>query len=262
MSAVYALDWLVKVATFVFLAAPVIVVIVLSFSGNATQLTFPPPSWGLTQYESFFGSDYYISSVIRSFVVSLPAAALATAIGVPAVIAFERSRLPGRSILQALSVAPIILPGVAYAVALYGLYADLRLLGSYTGLILANVMLALPLVVLIAGAGLRRIPADLELVAMSLGASRTRATIGITIRLLAPSIGAAALLAFVMAFDEAVLVNFVGMGRIITLPKAIFDSFRSGIEPLITAIAVLLMATTALVMLAATRLRHRSVGAE
>lgn len=259
--AVYSLEWLVRVVTVVFLISPAILIVVLSFSSNEKSLQFPPPGWGLVQYSNLFGSDYWLSSIRESLVIAVPAAALATFIGVPAVLALERSRMPGRSLVKILSVAPLVLPGVAYAVALYTLYVDLHLVGSRFGLILANVMLALPFVILIVGAGLRRIPADLELVAMSLGASRGRATFGITLRLLAPSIGAAVVLAFVVAFDEAVLVNFVGGGQIITLPKAIFDSFRTGIAPLITAIAVFLMLLTGVLMLVAARLRRGSVEA-
>lgn len=252
--AVYGIEWLLKAGTVAFMIAPVVLVIVLSFSAE-TVLAFPPESWGLRQYTALFGSDYWLSSIGESFMIAVPTALLAVAVGVPAALAIERSRLPGRSVLRMLGVAPLVLPGVAYAMALYTFYADLHLLGDVIGVILADTMLALPFVIIVVGMGLSRISPDLELVAMSLGATRLRATWGITLRLLSPSVAAAALLGFVIAFDEAVLVNFLGGGRVVTLPKAIFDSFRTGINPLITAIASLLMVVTGILMLGVSRLR-------
>lgn len=252
--AVRGVEMVIKIGAIVFLLAPAVVVVVLSFSNEKT-MTFPPRTWGVAQYRALIDSEYWQSSVATSFSVALPAALVAVVIGVPAVLALERSNIRGKSILRTLGIAPLVLPGVAYAVALYTFYIDTGLVGTRLGVVLGTAMLALPFVILVAGAGLRRIPEDLELVAMSLGASRFRATCGITLRLLLPSIAAATVLAFVTTFDEAVLVNFLGGGQVITLPKAIYDSVRTGLEPLITAIATLLMLFTGLLMAFAARAR-------
>ena len=75
--------------------------------------------------------------------------------------------------------------------------------------------------------------------------------IGITLRLLLPAIGAAFVFAFITSFDEAVFVNFIGGPGLITLPKAIFNSVLTGIDPLITAVASVLMVCTGIVMMVA-----------
>jgi len=255
--AISGVEMVIKVAVILFMLVPAALVVVLSFSAEK-NVAFPPTHWGFKQYSDLFGSSYWMSSVGTSFVIALPAALVAVAVGVPAVIALERTRLPGKPVLRILGIAPLILPGVAYAVALYTFYVDAGLVGTRLGVILADSMLSLPFVFLVVSASLKRISADLELVAMSLGATRLRATFGITLRLLAPAIAAATILAFVTAFDEAVLVNFVGGGQVITLPKAIYDSVRTGLQPLITAIATLLMLFTGLLMFGATRWRKGS----
>jgi len=251
---VYALEKALKAFVIAFLLLPAALVIVLSFS-NDTNLAFPPTTWGLGQYEALFNSDYWISAIGMSFVTSIPTALLCAVVGVPAALALERSRMRFKGPLWGFAVAPLVLPGVAYAVALYTFYIDVRLIGTIPGVILAQSMLALPFVIIIVAAGLRRIPQELELVAMSLGASTMRATWGITLRLLAPSIAASTLLAFMVTFDEAVLVTFLGGGEIVTLPKATYDSVRDGLDPVITAIASLLMLFTGALMLLTTRLR-------
>lgn len=243
-------------AVIVFLLAPVFVTVFLSFS-NSEQLRFPPPELGLRQYQEFADTKYWTNALVKSVQLALPTALLATAIGIPAVFAFNRTRMPFRGGLELAALAPFLLPGVAYAIAMYTMYVQLKMLGTDIGLILADTIIALPYVVIIVGASIKRVSPDLELVAMTLGASRTRAIFDITLRLLVPSIAAAFVLAFIAGFDEATFVNFVGGAGLVTLPKAIFDSLRLGVEPLITAIATLLMVITGTAMVAAVWLRRQ-----
>jgi ABC-type spermidine/putrescine transport system permease subunit II len=119
-------------------------------------------------------------------------------------------------------------------------------------------MLAIPVMLVVCTAALSRIPAELELAAMVAGASRARAWLGVTVPLLAPAILAGMVLAFMTSFDEAVFVNFLGGAGLETLPKAILDSVRFGLEPVIAAIATLLMAATSVAMLLAARLARRA----
>jgi ABC-type spermidine/putrescine transport system permease subunit II len=247
-------DFVFRVVLIVFMLIPAAVVAVLSFS-NETTLAFPPHKWGLLQYRTFFGSSYWMGAVVKSFSIGIPVALLDLLIGVPAAYAITRSKMPGRGVLRTVGLAPLVLPGVAYAVAMYTFFIQVHLVGQTIGLILAHVIIGIPFVIIITTASLARIPAELELVAMTLGASRPRAVAGITVRLLLPAIGAAFIFAFITSFDEATFVNFVGGPGLITLPKAIFDSIRTGLDPVITAIATILMVMTGLIMTIATYLR-------
>jgi ABC-type spermidine/putrescine transport system permease subunit II len=243
------------VCLILFLFVPVVIIVILSFS-NATVLQFPPEQLGIRQYVAFAQSPYWTGSVVKSLTIAFPTALVATVVGMPAVFAFNRTRLPFREGLELAGLTPFLLPGVAYAIALYAMYAQFHIVGTTYGLILADSVIALPYVVVIVGAAIKRVSPDLELVAMSLGASRARALIGITFRLTLPAIAAAFVLAFLAAFDEATFVNFVGGPDLVTLPKAIFDSLRLGVDPLITGIATTLMVITGITMTAAVWLRR------
>jgi ABC-type spermidine/putrescine transport system permease subunit II len=252
------LRWLstgIVLLTIVFLFIPVVVTVVLSFS-NQDVLQFPPREYGARQYAAFVGSAYWTSAVGKALSIAFPTALLATLIGLPAVFAFNRTRMPFREGLELAGLSPVVLPSVGYAIAMYAMYAQFRLLGTAHGLVLADTAIAIPFVIIIVGAAIKRVPRDLELVAMTLGASRTRAMLGITLRLMVPAIAAGFVLAFISAFDEATFVNFIGGPALVTLPKAIFDSLRLGVEPLITAIATILMIMTGLAMTAAVWLRR------
>jgi ABC-type spermidine/putrescine transport system permease subunit II len=246
----------IVVLTIGFLIAPVLVTVFLSFS-NQDTLQFPPQSFGPRQYAAFASSQYWTQALIKSVQLALPTAILATLIGLPAVVAFNRTRLPFREGLELSALAPFLLPGVAYAIAMYTMYVQFHLIGTPVGLILADTAIALPFVVIIVGAAIKRVPRELELVAMTLGASRSRAFFDVTLRLILPAVAASFVLAFIAGFDDATFVNFVGGAGLITLPKAIFDSLRLGVEPLITAIATILMVLTGVVMTTAVWLRRR-----
>lgn len=241
--------------TVVFLLAPAAVIAITSFSATSF-IEFPPKEWGTRQYSTLASSSDWLAAIRTSFKIAIPTSLLCLAIAVPAVFAVHRTRMPGRNVLRLLSLSGLIVPISAYAVALYGIYSDLELLGTSSGLVLAHSLLGVPLVMLIASAAIVRIPVELELVAMSLGASRRRAWLGITLRLLVPALAASAILGFLMSFDEAVLVSFLGGPGLITLPKAIFDSVRFSVDAVITAIATLLMVATAMLVAIVGRLRR------
>jgi len=228
---------------------PAAIVVVLSIS-NDSFFHFPPDHYGLRQYNTLLASAYWQAAIIKSFQVAFPSATLALLIGIPGVIGMNRTSLPFRQALQGLSLVPLIVPGVAYAMGIYAFYLQLHdlvpLIGTWPGLVFSHTILALPYVILIVGSAINRIPEELELAAMSLGASRLRAMIEITLRLILPAVGAAFVFAFLASFDEATIVNFISGPSLITLPKAIFDSLNFGIDPVITAIATILMLVTGL----------------
>lgn len=245
--------------TILFMFLPPAVIVALSFSGE-DHLSFPPASWGLRQYSALIASDYWLGAIWTSLKIAGPVALVATAIALSAGLAIHRSRLPGRQALSFAGILPLIVPVSAYAVSLYGLFAKLDLIATYGGIILAHVILAVPLSLILLDSTLTALAPELELVAMTLGASRRQAWASITLRLLMPALGASLIFAFLASFDEAVLINFLGGGIFTTLPKAIFDAVRFGVDPLIAAIAALLILITSILAGVTVAIQYRSKG--
>jgi putative spermidine/putrescine transport system permease protein len=256
-SIVRGLGRLLLAAGVIFLLGPAIIVVIMSFS-NAEFITFPPPSWGLRQYHNLFESQAWLNAIWLSLRIAAPAAILSSLIAILAVYAIYRTPLPGGELISFVGLTSLIVPISAYAVALYGVYVMTGLLGTRIGIILSHTVLAFPLALIVAGAAMSRIPREYELVAMTLGASRLRAWIGVTGRLLVPALIAGFVFAFLISFDEAVFINFLGGPGLVTLPKAIFDSVRFGVDPVITAIATLLMLVSAAIVGFAAWLEQRT----
>ncbi|HLU95974.1 MAG TPA: ABC transporter permease subunit [Thermobifida alba] len=247
----------VVVAFLGFMVLPAVFIGVLSFS-NDPYIMFPPQSWGTDRYVEVVTSSTWIRPITLSLEVAAATAVVTLAVVVPAMFALKRGRVPGTMAVESAGIAPMLFPVAAYAVGMYAVFAEFGLLGTFAGIVVAHTVHAVPLVIILLSTAMDQIRPELELAAMTMGASRLRAWAGITVRLLLPAILAAAIFAFVLSFDEAVFITFLGGPGLVTLPKYIFDSVQFGVDPAITAVATLLMVVTAGLMLGATVLRGRS----
>jgi putative spermidine/putrescine transport system permease protein len=247
---------LLGLATMVFLSAPLAVVVPISFSA-AKYLTFPPPGWSVQWYERYFSSREWMSATVRSFEVALLTTAAATAVGTAAAMALRRP-FRGRSLARLIILAPMVVPVIIVAIAIYGLYAKLRMVGTLHGLVLAHTVLALPFVVVVVSATLSGFDSTLELAAQNLGANRWRTFRFVTLPLIRPGIISAALLAFVTSFDEVVVAIFVSGTQAATLPKQMWDGIRTEIDPTVAAVSTLLIGVTTAVICISAIVRLRA----
>jgi len=232
-----------------FLMLPLLVVFPISLS-SAPYMQFPPPGLSWQWYERYLDDPQWIDATVRSLYVGLATAVLALALGVPLAFSLVRGKFFGRGLLERIAMAPVIVPTIILSVSVYGLFAKLKLIGEWYGLVVAHTVLALPFVVLVMVAGLRDFDRALEQAAEGLGASRWRTLWRITLPLVRPSLVSAALLAFITSFDEVVVALFLA-GPNMTLPKKMFDNIMMEIDPTIAAVSVLqiILVTVVLVLI-------------
>src|SRR5262245_64159032 len=131
-----------------FLLLPIIIVIPMSFS-SAASLRFPPPGLSLRWYGEFFADAAWREAAANSLMVAGVSSVLAVGLGTLAAYRLVRGRFRGRAVLEAHFVAPLVVPSVIVAVALYIAFAKVGLLGTYLGLILAHTVHSVPYVVLL-----------------------------------------------------------------------------------------------------------------
>lgn len=224
-------------AIYAFLMLPLLVVFPISLS-SAAYMQFPPPGFSWQWYERYLEDPQWIDATIRSLYIGVATAILALALGVPLAFSLVRGRYVGRWLVDRVALAPLIVPTIILSVSVYGLFARLKLIGEWYGLVIAHTVLALPFVVLVMSAGLRDFDRALEQAAEGLGASRSRTLWRITLPLLRPSLVSAGLLAFISSFDELVVALFLA-GPNMTLPKKMFDNILMEIDPTIAAVSVM-----------------------
>jgi putative spermidine/putrescine transport system permease protein len=233
-------------AIYFFLMLPLLVVFPISLS-SAAYMQFPPPGFSWQWYERYLDDPQWIDATVRSLYIGVATAILALALGVPLAFSLVRGRYAGRWLVDRVALAPLIVPTIILSVSVYGLFAKLKLIGEWYGLVIAHTVLALPFVVLVMSAGLRDFDRALEQAAEGLGASRASTLWRITLPLLRPSLVSAGLLAFISSFDELVVALFLA-GPNMTLPKKMFDNILMEIDPTIAAVSVMQILLVAVVL--------------
>ncbi|MGF1609724.1 MAG: ABC transporter permease [Kiloniellales bacterium] len=227
-------------AVLLFLCLPIAIVVPMSFS-SAQSLQFPPPGLSLRWYASFLGDSRWLNAAINSLVLAFVASTTALVLGTLAAYAIVRGNLLGKRLIESNFVAPMIIPPIITAIALYIFFAKTHILGSFFGLAVAHTLLAAPYVVLLMSVAIQSFDIRIEQVALTLGASQFQMLVRVVMPNLAPSALAAWIFAFIISFDEVVVTQFVA-GRYFTIPKRMFNELVLQINPTITAIATVLIA--------------------
>lgn len=240
-----------------FLITPVLAIIPLSFS-SSTFLTYPMPGWSLRWYEEFFTSPEWQMALKNSLIVAPAATLLATGFGTLAAVGLSRGSFPGKTLVMALLISPMVVPVVIVAVGLYFFFADLGLLNTYMGLILAHAALGVPFVIITVTASLQGYNLNLSRAAASLGAPPLLVFRRVVLPLIAPGVISGALFAFATSFDEVVVTLFLASPTQRTLPQQMFGGIRENISPTIAAVATIIIVLSTLMLLAVEWLRRRN----
>jgi putative spermidine/putrescine transport system permease protein len=241
----------------IFLVAPSATVILMSFN-SAELLTFPPATYSMRWYVNFFTQPVWRSAMVNSIVVALSTTVVATLLGTMAALGLVRGSFPGRRLLMGLLMTPMVAPVIVSAVAMYGWYAKLHLVGTVAGLVTAHSVLALPFVIVNVSAVLQRTDWRLQQAASSLGASPIATFLLVTVPLIRPGIAAGALFAFVTSFDDVVAALFLSGTRAETLPVRMWAGIRFELNPTVAAVSTLLIIISVIAFAAFELIRRRA----
>jgi len=245
------------VLVFGFLVLPLIAIVPLSFN-SSPFLTYPMPGLSWRWYEEFIDSTRWRLSIYNTMVVGISAAILATLMGTLASLAMARTRLPGRRVLMALIISPMVVPLVITALGMFFFFTKLGLTNSLLGLIVAHTVLGIPFVVITVSATLQGFDFNLPRAAASLGASPLFAFRKVTLPIIAPGVIVGGLFAFATSFDEVVVAIFlVGPGQR-TLPRQMFSGIRENLDPTIAAAASFMILISVILLVCVELLRRRS----
>jgi putative spermidine/putrescine transport system permease protein len=240
-----------------FLFLPILVIVPLSFNADSF-LMYPMSGFSLRWYEEFATSPAWRQALMNSLIVSPLATLLAMVLGTLASIGLVRAEFPGKALLTAVLISPMVVPVVVIGVAMYIFFAPLGLTGSYTGLVLAHAILGVPFVVTTVTATLQGFDFNLVRAASSLGANPITTFFRVTLPMVAPGIISGGLFAFATSFDEVVVTLFLASPEQATLPRQMFAGIRENISPTIAAVATILIVLSTLMLMTLEWLRRRA----
>ena len=229
------------------LIVPSLIVIPMSFS-DSQYLEFPPKSFSWRWYENYFfswkvenGFNDWMAATWTSIKVAILTIFVATPIGTMAAYGLINSNTKIRSILFPIMISPMMVPVILVAIGLFYFFVQFKMVNSIPGLVLGHSLVALPLVLIIILSALKNYDMNQEKVARSLGATRLRAFMEITLPQIKFSIISASLIAFLTSFDEIIISLFVAGGDNSTITRSMFLALRDQIDPTIAAISTILI---------------------
>jgi len=242
-------------AVLAFIVLPLVVIVWVSFFANRI-LAFPASGYTLDWYARALDTDAFRDGFVTSVETALFATAASLALGVPASLGLVRGRFPGRDAVQALLLAPMVVPGIVGGAALFIAFIeveallDIQVAGTLGGLLVAHTLIALPWTVRLVSASLASADRAIEEAAASLGAAPLTVLRRVTLPAIRPAIVAAALFSFVISFiDLEKSIFLVGPGRT-TLQIALVNYLEWNLDGTVAAVAavqILIVGTALLV---------------
>jgi putative spermidine/putrescine transport system permease protein len=248
--------WIVSALVLLFLMAPLLAIVPLSFS-SSLYLFYPIPHFSLRWYQDFFTSDAWLTAFRNSMIIGSATTVLATVLGTLAALGLAQERFPLRPIVMGFVISPLIVPVIIIAIGIYFFFAPIGLTDSYIGIVLAHTTLAVPLVVITVSATLAGFDRNMTRAAASLGANPVRAFFKVVMPIVLPGVIAGALFAFSTSLDEVVTVLFLASPEQNTIPRQMFTGIRYFLTPTITAVATMLMAISVTLLAVIVLLRRR-----
>ena len=240
-------------ATYAFLFAPIVVLIVFSF--NESRRNFVWLGFTTDWYPRLLSNHNLIDALWVTLQVAAIAVVGSTILGSLLGLGLARLRFRGSGAVQTLLLLPMVTPEIIMGISLLVFFTQLfGLNGSLGQIALAHITFCVSYVAITVRARAANLNPQLEEAARDLGASALGAFRHVTLPLLAPAIAAGAMLAFALSFDDLIVTSFnAGVGST-TLPIAIYSSIKFGVTPQINAISTIIVVVVSLALLVAWRL--------
>jgi putative spermidine/putrescine transport system permease protein len=182
-----------------------------------------------------------------SMIIAVLVVVLTMVIAIPAGYALAKYAVPFRGAILFLFLMPLAFPQQPVFVNLLLTFTRMGLTSTIQGVVLIHLMVSLVFAVWISSAAFKSIPPELEEAARSVGASKMRAFVQITLPLAAPGLLASAVFVFLTSLDEFTGTFFIGLPFISTLPMLLYASSGSNLQ-FASVIAIVLLIPSILFM--------------
>ncbi len=249
---ILGVNWVIIAA----LILPITIVLPVALT-DQPYLSLPKDRLSLQHFAHLLSSSEWLSSFGQSALIALAATAAAVSTGVLATVGCWQLTARYATPIRLLLLLPLIVPSVVYALGIFRLFIPLHLLDTYLGVIIAHTVTGLPYVVITVSAALAGFDPSLIRAARGLGATMPQALRTVLLPNIMPGIISGAILTFMHSWDETVIVLFIASRSIFTVPRRLWDGINDQLDPVIAAVAVV-MVLLSIVLLAANQLLSKS----
>ncbi|SDW48312.1 ABC transporter permease [Tepidimicrobium xylanilyticum] len=233
-----ALKRLYTILIFLFIYAPIIVLIIFSFNNSRSRGTWS--GFTFKWYVELFKDAEVLKALYYTILIAVLSAIISTIIGTFAAIGIYGMPKIRKKVILNLNYLPVLNPDIVTAVSLMTLFRFLRIEFGFITLLLAHITFCIPYVILSILPKLKQMNKHLAEAAMDLGATPFYALRKVIIPEIMPGIVTGALLAFTLSIDDFV-VSFFNKGAGVTnLSITVYSMARRGINPVINALSTIM----------------------
>ncbi|MEI4483050.1 MULTISPECIES: ABC transporter permease [unclassified Phyllobacterium] len=240
-------------AVALFLLMPLVAVIPVSFT-PARFLSMPTGNLSLRHYQALLDNPAWLQSILLSLRIGIVSSILATALATMFGLGIWMFQPRFSALLIGFVLLPLIVPPVVSAMTLYFLMTTLSSFNNWIGydtwlgVALAHAVMITPFAVVLILVSLFQVDRRIDLAARGLGANLATRAFKVIIPNIKFGIATAALLSFVLSWEEIGVTLFITSVNAITLPRLMWMGLRDNIDPSIAAISVLLILVTAAIL--------------
>ncbi len=252
--------WLIAGLLYVFLYAPIAVVVIYSF--NSARHGGPWAGFTTAWYGRLWQDELEQHAALNTFELAAMSTVVATVLGTMLGYGLSRYWFPGKKLFSWLMYIPVVIPDIVMAVAMlmfFGLvrqWLGLFELGMGT-MIIAHITFQIPFVAIVVRSRLVGMDPAIEEAAHDLGASTWQVFWHVTFPLMLPGVLAGAMLAFTLSLDDFVVSFFTTGPGATTLPILIYASVKRGVTPDINALSTLIVLVSVIGTIGVTLLQRR-----
>ena len=236
-----------SIIVFTFLIFPLVIIAITAFN-EAPTISFPIQGFTFKWFANVFKTESFLSGFSLSFQLAITATLIALLIGVPAAYALSRTNSKSKKFLKSYFLSPTIIPGIVLGYALYQFIVLTIKLPVKQGLLIGHFLVVLPYVIRVVGSSLEQFDFSIEEAAWTLGCGKIRAFFKVVLPNISSGIVASFMLAFINSFNNIPVSMFLSGPGIRTLPTALMNYIEYYYDPTVSAVSLLLMLGTLLIM--------------
>jgi spermidine/putrescine transport system permease protein len=236
-----------SVLALLYLFIPIFIVVLFSFNDNKGRFNFTWQGFTLNHWKDPFANPDLAVALKNSVLIAIISTVIATALGTFMAMSLVRYRFRARGTVDFFVFLPLATPEVVLGAALLGLFLQAGTNTGFATIVIAHVMFTVSYVVVTVKARLEGMDRHIEEAAMDLGATEWATFRKVTLPMIAPGVGAAALLAAAISIDDYVITSF-NAGQTQTFPLFIFGATRQGVPPEVNVLATSLLVIVLLLM--------------
>ena len=232
---------------FIFLYAPILTLIVLSFNKSRTRA-----KWGgftFNRYITLFSNEDIMSALSNTLLIAVLSSLIATLIGTIAALAMSKMRSIFRTTLMGITNIPMLNAEIVTGISLMLLFVTLGVRLGFGTMLIAHITFNIPYVILSVMPRIRQLNSSTYEAALDLGAPPLKAFMKVVMPDLAPGIFSGLLMAFTMSIDDFIITYFTQGAGIHTLSTKIYASVRKGIQPEMYSLSTLIFVVVLLLLL-------------